>query len=89
MQKRHATKGKSVILHSPPVWGQGGQLSPDEFKRERLYQVCIAIARRMLAKNIITEDTHFQIDAFLLEKHRPLLGGLKVNARDLSAQSDE
>jgi len=89
MQKTHSNKRKSLILHSLPVWGSGGQLSVIDFKKERLYQVCMAITRRMLEKSIITDDCHCKIDEFLLKKHRPLLGGMKLNAVDLSAQLND
>lgn len=89
MQNKLGKKQKPVIINSPPIWGEGGQLTIDEFKRERIYQVCIAITRMMLANNIITEDFHCRIDEFLIEKHRPLLGGLGLNALELSAQLDD
>jgi len=50
----------------------------EQFKRERLYQTTIAIVRMMLKNSLITEDEFCQIDSMLLEKYRPLLGGLKV-----------
>ena len=53
-------------------------MNREQFKRERLYQTTIAIVRMMLKNSLITEDEFCQIDSMLLEKYRPLLGGLKV-----------
>ena len=50
----------------------------EQFKRERLYQATIAIVKTMLKNSLISEDEFCQIDAMLLEKYKPLLGGLKV-----------
>jgi hypothetical protein len=53
-------------------------LNQEDFRRERLYQTSIAIARMMFRQNLLTEHELSQIDIFLLEKYRPLLGGLQV-----------
>ena len=53
-------------------------MNGDDFKRERLYQTTIAIVRTMLKNSLISEDEFCQIDAMLLEKYNPLLGGLKI-----------
>ena len=53
-------------------------MNQEDFRREQLYQASIAIARIMFHKNLLTEHGLCQIDIFLLEKYRPLLGGLQV-----------
>ena len=53
-------------------------MNSEQFKREKLYQSTIAIVKTMLKNSQITEDEFYQIDTMLLEKDRPLLGGLKV-----------
>ena len=64
-------------------------MNSEQFKRERQYQTTIAIVRTMLKNSLITEAEFCQIDTMLLEKYRPLLGGLKVGIQqktlDLSA----
>jgi len=53
-------------------------MNREDFRRERLYQASIAVARTMLQKGLITDDEYRQIDTMFLDKYRPLLGGLKV-----------
>jgi len=53
-------------------------MNSEQFKRERKYQSTIAIVKTMLKNSLITKDEFCQIDTMLLEKYRPLLGGLKV-----------
>jgi len=53
-------------------------MNSEQFKRERQYQSTIAIVKTMLKNSFINEDEFCQIDTMLLEKYRPLLGGLKV-----------
>ena len=53
-------------------------MNSEQFKGERQYQTTIAIVKTMLKNSLINEDEFYQIDTMLLEKYRPLLGGLKV-----------
>jgi len=53
-------------------------MNREDFRRERLYQASIAVARTMHQKGLITEDELCQIDTMFLEKYWPLLGSLKV-----------
>jgi len=53
-------------------------MNSEQFKGERQYQTTIAIVKTMLKNSLINEDEFCQIDTMLLEKYRPLLGGLKV-----------
>jgi len=53
-------------------------MNREDFHRERLYQASIAVARIMHQNHLLTEHELSQIDIFLVEKYRPLLGSLKV-----------
>ena len=53
-------------------------MNREDFRRERLYQASIAVARTMHKKGLITEEELCQIDTLFIEKYRPLLGGLKA-----------
>jgi len=53
-------------------------MNKGDFRRERLYQSTITIAKTMLKKCLISESEFCKIDTILLEKYRPLLGNLKV-----------
>jgi hypothetical protein len=53
-------------------------MNSEQFKRERLYQSTIAIVKTMHKNGLITETEFCQIDTILLEKYKPLLGGLKI-----------
>ena len=58
---------------------QNSAVMPSEvFTRERLYQTSAALAYSMYKKFLITDDELRQIDAMLIEKYHPLLGGLNV-----------
>ena len=48
----------------------------EQFEREKLYQATMNMFRAMLAKGIITEEQYNVIDTNMLQKYRPLLGGL-------------
>lgn len=47
-----------------------------EFEAERRYQADLSAAKSMLHSGIITQTEFNQIDAFLLNKYKPLLGRL-------------
>jgi len=53
-------------------------MNREDFRRERLYQASIAVARTMHKKGLITENEFCQIDTIFIEKYKPLLGALKV-----------
>ena len=48
----------------------------EQFEREKLYQATMNMFRVMLEKGIITEEQYNVIDTNMLQKYRPLLGGL-------------
>ena len=48
----------------------------EQFEREKLYQATMNMFHAMLEKGIITEEQYNVIDKKMLQKYRPLLGGL-------------
>lgn len=50
-------------------------MTKEQFDREKKYQAALAVARKMLEKEIINEDDFLRIEAKLKEKFRPILGG--------------
>ena len=44
-----------------------------DFKKEKLYQATMHIARRMLAQNLISPQDYRRVDEIFLAKYRPLL----------------
>lgn len=53
-------------------------MSSENFSRECGYQATAAIARTMLSRGVITHEEFCKIDTILLEKYRPVLGGLLI-----------
>ncbi|MCL2618993.1 MAG: hypothetical protein FWD98_08095 [Defluviitaleaceae bacterium] len=53
-------------------------MEQDDFRRECLYRAGMAIVREMLAEGLISEGECRRADALLLEKYRPILGGLRI-----------
>lgn len=57
------------------VSGKEAAMTKEQFDREKKYQAALAVARNMLAKEIIDEADFLRIEAKLREKFRPILGG--------------
>ena len=53
-----------------------GRMDDEQFEREKLYQATMNMFRAMLEKGIITEEQYNVVDTNMLQKYRPLLGGL-------------
>ena len=51
-------------------------MSEERFDSERLYQATMALARSLRERGVITDNELSAIDTMMLEKYRPLLGGL-------------
>ncbi|WP_368269900.1 SHOCT domain-containing protein [Enterocloster clostridioformis] len=47
-----------------------------QFEAEMNYQAAIEIAEGFRKNGLLTEEEYHQIDTILLQKYRPLLGGL-------------
>jgi hypothetical protein len=66
------------------------KMKQDDFKRERLYQVTLAIVRLMHTKNVIAASDLLRVEILLLEKYKPLLGCLySTNARIHEAAAEK
>ena len=53
-------------------------MNDDQFEREKLYQLSLFVAKAMKEKTIITAEEYSAINTILMEKYRPLLGGLQA-----------
>lgn len=51
-------------------------MTHEQFEREKNYSVSLAVAKRMLAAGILSEQDYRKIDTILRQKYRPLLGCL-------------
>ena len=60
---------------SQRVSGKEAAMTKEQFDREKKYQAALAVARNMLAKEIIDEADFLRLEARLREKFRPILGG--------------
>jgi hypothetical protein len=47
-----------------------------QFRREKLYQAALTLAKTMLEKRLLTDDEHLTTVTILREKYRPALAGL-------------
>ena len=61
---------------SQRVSGKEAAMTKEQFDREKKYQAALAVARNMLAKEIIDEADFLRIEARLAAKFRPVLGGI-------------
>jgi hypothetical protein len=53
-------------------------MTAEEFRRERLYQITLSIARAMRDKGLISDSELRELDKTLLAKYHPLLGSLSA-----------
>ena len=51
-------------------------MTNDQFERERRYRVAISVAAGMLKQGLISEDEYGIINETMIEKYKPLFGGL-------------
>jgi hypothetical protein len=51
-------------------------MNDEQFEREKRYQISIALAKNMLAKNIITAEEFSAIDTIFRAKYLPVIGSL-------------
>jgi len=52
-----------------------------QFEAEKRYHRCLALARALRAKGLLTEEEYAQIDTILLQKYRPTLSTLLSGKR--------
>ena len=51
-------------------------MTNEQFERERRYRVAVSIAAAMLKQSLISEDEYGIINKTMIEKYKPLFGGL-------------
>lgn len=51
-------------------------MSEEQFRRERLYQATIAVARAMLERGLLTGEELKAVQVAMVEKYQPPIGGL-------------
>lgn len=51
-------------------------MSKEQMRREKLYQITMNIAKRMLADGLISKEEYAIIDTKMKEKYQPTLGTL-------------
>jgi len=51
-------------------------MTNEQFERERRYRVAISVAVGMLKQGLISEDEYGIINETMIEKYKPLFGGL-------------
>jgi len=51
-------------------------MTHEQFEREKDYRVALSIAEIMLRQGLITDQECHKIDTILVEKYRPVFGGL-------------
>ena len=61
-----------ISMKDSEVWLMSGA----EFKREKLYQTTMAMAKKLLSDGIISKADYAQIDTIFTEMYRPSLGTL-------------
>ena len=53
-------------------------MTKEQFQHEKLYQATMVIARALHKQGLITEKEMRLIDTKMLEKYKPILGGLRT-----------
>ena len=61
-------------------------MSKNDFKKEKIYQTTMNIARKMLSEGIISEKEYCEIDTIFIEKYKPIFGNI---FSDISLTSDD
>lgn len=51
-------------------------MTHEQFEREKDYQVALMIAKALLSSGLINEQEYRRIKELLIEKYRPIIGGL-------------
>ena len=53
-------------------------MTPEQFEMEKNYRLALTIAKTMLKNEMISPKEYRKIDAMLIAKYQPILGGLRV-----------
>lgn len=51
-------------------------MTREQFERESRYRAALTVAKAMLREGLISDEEYREIDTRLVEKYRPLFGGL-------------
>ena len=51
-------------------------MTKEEFRKEKLYQVTMCIARKMLKDGLISTDEYRRLDDIFLKKYNPVYGSI-------------
>lgn len=51
-------------------------MGEEQFRAELRYRMSLSVARTMFEEGVISEEEYKEIDAILLQKHRPILSTL-------------
>jgi uncharacterized membrane protein len=51
-------------------------MTKEQFEREMRYRTVMAVARKMLARGLISKDEYDAFDRKMIEKHNPVFAGL-------------
>lgn len=57
-------------------------MTEEQFRREMLYQATLSIARTMFRNDLISPSELAKIEAMLMAKYMPLVGGLRPQNLD-------
>ena len=64
------------MLAISPTDSEVAGMSKEQMKREKLYQITMSMAKRMLDDGLISKEEYAIIDTEMKEKYRPTLGTL-------------
>ena len=53
-------------------------MTQEQFEMEKNYRLAISIAKNMLKNEMISPKEYKKIDAMLIAKYQPIIGGLRV-----------
>ena len=64
------------MLATSPTDSEVEAMSKEQMKQEKLYQITMSIAKKMLDDGLITKEEYTIIDTKMQEKYQPTLGTL-------------
>lgn len=64
------------MLATSSIDSELAAMSKEQMRREKLYQITMSIAKRMLTDGLISKEEYAIIDTKMKEKYQPTLGTL-------------
>lgn len=64
------------MLATSPTDSEVAAMSKEQMRREKLYQITMSMAKRMLDDGLISKEEYAIIDTKMKEKYQPTLGTL-------------